>query len=63
MDLLKAPIFADVDAWAPRLAKGIDTLYSSTVNGIGMMPAKGTCMNCSDEELEAAVDYMVAEAQ
>jgi cytochrome c5 len=59
----EAPIFADVDAWAPRLAKGIDTLYSSTVNGIGMMPAKGTCMNCSDEELEAAVDYMVAEAE
>ena len=58
-----APIFADVEAWAPRIAKGMDTLMASTLNGIGMMPPKGTCMNCSDEELQAAVDYMVETAQ
>ena len=54
-----APILADAEAWAPRIDKGMDTLMASTLNGIGMMPAKGTCMNCSDDELQAAVDYMV----
>lgn len=58
-----APLFADVEAWAPRIAKGMDTLMASTLNGIGMMPAKGTCMDCSDDELQAAVDYMVEVAQ
>ena len=58
-----APLFADVDAWAPRIAKGMDELMSSTINGIGMMPAKGTCMNCSDDDLQAAVEYMVETAQ
>ena len=58
-----APLFADPEAWAPRIAKGMDTLVSSTINGLGMMPAKGTCMNCSDEEIAAAVDYIVETAQ
>ena len=58
-----APLFADTEAWAPRIAKGMDVLWESTLNGIGMMPAKGTCMNCSDEELQAAVDYIVETAQ
>lgn len=58
-----APLFADAEAWAPRIAKGMDALVSSTINGIGMMPAKGTCMNCSDEELQAAVEYIVETAQ
>lgn len=58
-----APLFADSEAWAPRVAKGMDTLMSSTVNGLGMMPPKGTCMDCADEELQAAVDYMVESVQ
>ena len=58
-----APLFADAEAWAPRIAKGMDTLVSSTINGLGMMPAKGTCMNCSDDEIAAAVDYIVETAQ
>ena len=58
-----APLFADTEAWAPRIAKGMDTLMASTLNGLGMMPAKGTCMNCSDDELQAAVDYIVETAQ
>ena len=58
-----APLFADVDAWAPRIAKGMDELMRTSVSGIGMMPPKGTCMDCSDEEIRAAVDYMVEQAQ
>ena len=54
-----APLLGDADQWQPRIDKGMDTLMASTLNGLNAMPAKGTCMNCSDEELQAAVDYML----
>lgn len=55
-----APKLGDAAAWAPRVAKGMDVLYGSAKNGLnGVMPAKGLCMDCSDEELNAAVDHMV----
>jgi len=54
-----APKFADAAAWAPRIGKGIDTLYTSALSGLNGMPAKGLCMDCSDDELKAAVDHMV----
>jgi len=60
-----APKYGDVEAWADRIAKGIDTLHKHGVEGIpgtGMM-AKGGCVNCSDEEVIAAVDYMVEGSQ
>lgn len=60
-----APKLGDVAAWADRIAKGNDALYDSAINGLagtGMM-AKGGCINCSDEETAAAVDYMVAGSQ
>jgi len=60
-----APVLGDVAAWADRIAKGPEALYDSGVNGVpgtGMI-AKGGCMNCSDEEVNAAVDFMVAGSQ
>lgn len=58
-----SPVLGDSEAWAPRLEKGADELYSSAINGIGAMPAKGGNPNLSDEEVMAVVDYMMAEAQ
>ena len=57
-----APLFADAEAWEPRIAKGMDALMASTLNGVGAMPPKGTCMNCSDDELRAAVGHMTGQA-
>lgn len=60
-----APKLGDVAGWADRIANGNDVLYASAIDGIagtGMM-AKGGCMNCSDDETKAAVDYMVAGSQ
>lgn len=55
-----APAVGSVDDWAPRIAKGRETLLNSTVNGLAPgMPARGLCAKCSDEELAAAVDFMV----
>ena len=59
-----APKYADAAAWAPRIAKGMDVLYASTINGLPpAMPQKGMCFSCSDDELRALVDYMVAAAK
>ena len=54
-----APKLGDVAGWAPRIGKGIDTLYASAINGFNGMPAKGLCFDCSDEEIQASVDFMV----
>ena len=54
-----APVFADHDAWAPRMEKGMDALWETMQNGLGAMPAKGTCVNCSEEELRASLNFMV----
>jgi cytochrome c5 len=55
-----APRLGDVAAWNERLAKGMDTLYLNAKNGLNAMPPKGLCMDCTDEELNAAVDYLIA---
>lgn len=57
-----APKLGDAAVWKPRVDKGIEVLYSSALKGIPgtAMMAKGTCGACSEEELHAAVDYMVS---
>jgi cytochrome c5 len=62
-----APKFGDRAAWAPRIAQGMDLLVTHAINGFqgatGVMPPKGTCANCSDDEMKAAVEYMVENAR
>lgn len=58
-----APKFGDVAAWAPRIAQGAETLYTHSIQGFKGMPAKGLCGNCSDDEIKAAVDHIVANSQ
>lgn len=57
-----APKRGDKAAWDPRIAQGIDTLKKHAIEGFtgksGMMPPRGTCANCSDEEIENAIHYM-----
>lgn len=54
-----APKLGSPEEWTDRIGKGIDTLYTSAISGFNGMPAKGLCLDCSDDELKAAVDYMV----
>lgn len=54
-----APKLGDKAAWAPRIAKGNDAMLASVINGLNVMPPKGACMSCSDEELSAAMEYMI----
>jgi cytochrome c5 len=57
-----APIVGDQAAWVDRAAKGIDGLLATAISGINAMPPKGTCADCSDEELKAAIEYMLTES-
>lgn len=62
-----APKYGDKAQWAPRIAQGNDTLYSHAIQGFkgkaGVMPAKGGNTSLSDEQVKAAVDYMMAAAR
>lgn len=53
-----APKTGDKGAWADRMAKGMSQTLANAINGINLMPAKGTCGDCSDEEIEAAIKHM-----
>lgn len=58
-----APALGDRDAWAARVAQGMDTLIDHALHGYssstGIMPRKGGRNDLSDEEVIEAVEYMV----
>lgn len=55
-----APRMGDVEAWALLAEKGDAELLRTTKEGIlPYMPQMGLCLNCTDEELTAAIDYMM----
>lgn len=59
-----APEVGDVIEWEIRLEKGIDTLFQSTINGLnGIMPVRGLCADCSDDNLKAIVEYMLEQSK
>jgi cytochrome c5 len=62
-----APKVGDTGLWAKRIAKGLDILYASAINGVqgnaGVMPAKGGNPALSNAEVKAAVDYIVAQSK
>ncbi|MBT8438510.1 MAG: cytochrome c5 family protein [Gammaproteobacteria bacterium] len=58
-----APKLGDKAAWAPRLPNGKAALLNSVLKGKGAMPPKGGRMDLSDEQISAAVDYLIQAAQ
>ncbi len=62
------PQLGDAAAWASRIAQGNDVLYQNAINGFTgasgmMMPPRGGGMDLSDDDVKAAVDYIVANSQ
>ena len=60
-----APIPMQSSDWTKRLAKGKAVLYKHAINGFfgpedTLMPERGGNPDLTDEEIMAAVDYMVA---
>ncbi|MFA6301922.1 MAG: c-type cytochrome [Legionella sp.] len=55
-----APKFHDKIDWDARLAgKTLDDLLASAMNGVNAMPAQGTCSECSEDDIRAAITYMM----
>lgn len=57
-----APKFGDKEAWAPYAERGIDTLLEQAIAGVGAMPPRGGSQ-ATDEELKAAIEYMLDAAK
>ncbi|KJY84385.1 cytochrome C [Vibrio galatheae] len=55
-----APKMGNAGDWSPRIAQGKDVLKNHAINGFNAMPARGSCMDCSDDEIVAAIEHMIA---
>lgn len=58
-----APIFGNKKMWSKRLPQGLPTLVEHASNGYGLMPAKGGNESLTEEDIKAAVNYMVKQVQ
>ncbi len=62
-DAIGAPMFGNAASWTDRIAKGEETLINNAMNGFNAMPPKGTCGDCSADEIKQTVLYMIANSQ
>ena len=62
-----APRVGDKEAWTDRIAQGSELLYEHAIVGFqgasGYMPPKGGFAHLSDDDVKAAVDFMVSESE
>ncbi len=57
---MSAPVIGDSSNWYRRLeGNGLTALYRHVINGYNSMPIKGACLTCEDDDLVAAVDYIL----
>ncbi len=55
-----APKLGDKAAWAPRTGQGMAALIKTVVTGKGAMPPKAGAASLKDDEIKAAVEFMLA---
>lgn len=58
--VLDAPKIGDTAAWKERADHqgGLDGILAAAISGINAMPPKGTCADCTDDELREAIQKM-----
>lgn len=58
--ILNAPKKGDKHAWGKRMADSgsFAAMLENSLTGIRAMPPKGTCADCSNDELSGAIEYM-----
>ena len=54
-----APIANDESEWSARLGAGPDAMFKNVKQGLNAMPPMGTCTDCTDDELKAAINEML----
>jgi cytochrome c5 len=47
--------------WSARLQKKRGDLYDSAINGLNAMPEKGLCEDCTNNEIQRAVNFMISQ--
>lgn len=58
--LAGAPRFRNEQDWNQRLdGRTLNDLVVSSLKGLNAMPAKGTCITCNEDDLKAAIFYML----
>lgn len=57
-----APKFGDKAAWDPFIQTGLDSMLAKAISGVGAMPPRGGSQ-ATDDELKAAIEYMVGAIQ
>lgn len=53
-----APKTGDTDAWAERLADGMDNAIAIAKKGLNAMPPMGLCMDCTDDDFKEIIEFM-----
>ncbi len=56
----EAPLVG-AEEWQTRLEQGADVLLQHTIEGYNnnLMPPRGTCNDCTNDELQTAIDYLI----
>lgn len=58
-----APKTGDKEFWGGKISGGTDQLVQNAINGIGTMLPKGGNPNLTDDEVRAAVEYMIEQSR
>ena len=56
---VNAPRIDERKIWNQYKKRGIDVLLQTTITGVGAMPARGGCFECSDAQLREAIEYIL----
>jgi cytochrome c5 len=57
---MTAPVIGSSQSWYYRYQQsGLDGLYQHAIKGYNSMPIKGACVTCSNNDIIAAVDYIL----
>ncbi len=59
--VLGAPRKGVAEDWTERLPQGMAVLLEHSINGFNAMPPRGGCARCTDDEIEAAIEFMIAD--
>jgi len=57
--VMEAPKYASLEDWSTRIDLGLEKLTSSAIAGKGGMPPRGACMDCTDNEINLTVQYIL----
>ena len=55
-----APKLGDKAAWAARTGQGVPALVATVIKGKGAMPPKAGAADLKDDDIKAAVEFMLA---